>query len=123
MLMGDSAELSGAMVHRFLVTISFVCCALIVASFAFFAADEASGASTQQVAEISTPAPTAPSKQVHHGAFRRFVDSAASDLTYPFHSLAQTSSQWGNQLLLLVLGLAVYGVGLGYLARYSSGLP
>jgi hypothetical protein len=33
------------------------------------------------------------------------------------------SSEWGNELLLLVLGLTVYGVGLGYLARYSSGMP
>jgi hypothetical protein len=111
------------MVHRFLATVSFICCALIIASFAFFVVDEASGASTQQVAEISTPTSSSSSTPVHHGAVRRFVDSAASDLTYPFHSLAQTSSQWGNELLLLVLGLAVYGVGIGYLSRYASGLP
>jgi hypothetical protein len=110
------------MVHRFLVTVSFVCCALIIASFAFFAVDQVSGASSQQVAELSSPVTSAP-KQSHHGALRRFVDDAASDLVYPFHSLARTSSEWGNELLLLVLGLTVYGVGVGYLARYSSGMP
>jgi hypothetical protein len=111
------------MVHRFLVGISFVCCVLIIASFAFFAVDQVSGASSQQVAELSSPVPSSPSKHVHHGALREFVDSAASDLTYPFHSLARSSSEWANQLLWLVLGLAIYGVGLGYLARYSSGMP
>jgi hypothetical protein len=40
------------MVHRFLVTVSFVCCVLIIASFAFFAVDQVSGASNQQVAEL-----------------------------------------------------------------------
>jgi len=109
------------MVHRFLVTVSFVCCALVIASFAFFAVDQVSGASSQQVASISGSTPAA-KKAAHHGAVRRFVDSAASDLTYPFHSLLNSSSQWANQLLLLILGLAVYGVGLGYLARYASGL-
>ena len=111
------------MVHRFLVSISFVCCALIIASFAFFAVDQVSGASSQQVAELSSPVPNSPSNHVHHGAFRRFIESAATDLTYPFHSLARSSSEWANELLLLVLGLTIYGVGLGYLARYSSGLP
>ncbi len=112
------------MVHRFLVTVSFVCCVLIFASFAFFAVDQASGASTQQVAEISSPTPTSSAKQqVHHTGIRRFVETAASDLTYPFHSLVRSSSEWANELLLLILGLGLYGVGLGYLARYSSGLP
>jgi uncharacterized membrane protein len=111
------------MVHRFLATVSFVCCVLIIASFAFFVVDQVSGASSQQVAEISAPVTSSPDKHVHHAAVRRFVDTAASDLTYPFHSLAGSSSEWANELLLLVLGLAVYGVGLGYLARYSSGMP
>ena len=109
------------MVHRFLVTASFVCCALVIASFAFFATDQASGASSQQVASVSGSAP--PVKHVvHHGPIRRFVDAAAKDLTYPFQSLATSASQWANHLLLLILGLAVYGVGLGYLARYASGM-
>lgn len=111
------------MIHRFLVTVSFVCCVLIIASFAFFAVDQVSGASSQQVAELSSPTPSSPSKHVHRAALRRFVDTAATDLTYPFHSLVRSSSEWANQLLFLVLGLTVYGVGLGYLARYSSGMP
>ena len=111
------------MVHRVLVTVSFVCCALIVASFTFFAADQMSGASSTQVAAIAgSPAPSAKQTPTKHGALRRFVESAAKDLTYPFHSVLLSTSRWANELLLLVLGLTVYGVGLGYLARYSAGL-
>ena len=109
------------MVHRFLVTVSFVCCVLVIASFAFFATDQASGASSQQVASLNGSTP--PTKHAAHpGPIRRFVEGAAKDLTYPFQSLVTSSSQWANHLLLLILGLAVYGVGLGYLARYASGL-
>ena len=112
-----------AMVHRFLVSASFICCTLVIASFAFFAFDQVSGASSNQVAEIAGST-TASTKSTHHKApIRQFVDGAAKDLTYPFHSLLRSTSEWANELLLLVLGLTVYGVGLGYLARYSSGLP
>jgi hypothetical protein len=112
------------MVHRFLVSCSFVCCAVVIASFGFFAVDQVSGASSEQAAQIASGSPTPPAKApAHHGAVRRIVDSAAKYLTYPFHSLLRSASKWANQLLLLVLGLTVYGVGLGYLARYSSGLP
>jgi hypothetical protein len=110
------------MVHRVLVTVSFVCCALIVASFTFFAVDQVSGASSSQVAAIAGSAPSPAKQKIHHGPVRRFVDSAAKDLTYPFHGVLLSSSRWANELLLLVLGLTVYGVGLGYLARYSAGL-
>jgi hypothetical protein len=94
----------------------------VIASFAFFAADQASGASKNQVAEVAGSATPSSSSAAHHGAIQRFVDGAAKDLTYPFHSLLDSSSQWENELLLLILGLAVYGVGLGFLARYTSGL-
>jgi len=111
------------MVHRVLVTVSFICCTVVIASFGFFAVDQVSGASSQQVAQIAGSTSTPPAKPAkHHGPIRRFVDTAAKDLTYPFHSLLTSSSEWANELLLLVLGLTVYGVGLGYLARYTSGL-
>jgi hypothetical protein len=111
------------MVHRFLVSCSFVCCALVIASFAFFAVDQVSGASNHQVAELAgSTAPPAKST-THHAVIRQFVDGAAKGLTYPIHSLLRSTSEWANRLVLLVLGLAVYGVGLGYVARYSSGLP
>jgi hypothetical protein len=97
-----------------------------LASFALFALDQISGASKQQVAEIAAGSPTrAGTPIVHHqhGQPRRFIDGAAKALTYPFHSLVSSDSQWGYHLFLLVCGLLLYGLGLGYLGRYANGLP
>jgi hypothetical protein len=110
------------MVNRALGTISFVCCALIIASFAFFAVGQLSGASQQQAAETAgTPIP-AQSANPDRRQPRHFVDGAARALTSPFNSLLRSGSKWADQLFLLVCGLTVYGVGLGYLRRYASGL-
>jgi hypothetical protein len=110
------------MVHRFLVSCSFVCCMFIIASFAFFAVDQMSGASAQQAAETAgTPIPAHSAKK--HSQPRRFVDGAARALTYPFQSVVPSGSKWADELILLVCGLALYGLGLGYVARYTSGLP
>jgi hypothetical protein len=110
------------MLHRVLASCSLVCCALIIASFAFFAVDQMSGASQQQAAETAgTPIPAA--SRAHHEQPRVFVDGAAKALTYPFHSLLHSGSVWADRLFLLVCGLALYGLGLGYVARYASGTP
>jgi hypothetical protein len=110
------------MVHRVLATFSFVCCALVIASFTFFAVDQMSGASKQQAAVTAgTPIPKK-SGDPDRKQPRRFVDAAARELTAPFRSVVNTHSQWADHLILLVCGLAVYGVGLGYLSRYASGV-
>jgi hypothetical protein len=111
------------MVNRALGTVSFVCCAMVIASFGFFAVDQMSGASQQQAAVTAgTPIPGQKSNPDRKQP-RRFVDGAARALTSPFNSILRSESQWADQLFLLVVGLAVYGVGLGYLRRYASGLP
>lgn len=111
------------MVHRALGTVSFVCCALIIASFGFFAVDQMSGASQQQAAETAgTPIPA---KKSNPGSRqpRKVIDSASRTLTSPFNSIVGSHSEWANHLVVLVCGLTLYGVGLGYLRRYTAGLP
>jgi hypothetical protein len=111
------------MVHRVLGFVSFVCCALIIASFAFFAVDQMKGASQQQVAETTGAAVTPKPAGTDHKQPRRFIDDAAHALTSPFSSIVNSGSTWADHLILLVCGLTVYGVGLGYLRRYAAGLP
>jgi hypothetical protein len=53
------------------------------------------------------------------GQPRRFIDGAASELTAPFRAVADSANQWVQHGLGTVFALAVYGVGLGFLARYS----
>jgi hypothetical protein len=110
------------MVNRALGTISFVCCALIIASFGFFAVGQMSGASQQQAAETAgTPIPSQKNSP-DRAQPRRLVDGAAHALTSPFNSLLRSGSKWADELFVLVCGLALYGVALGYLRRYASGL-
>src|SRR5579875_3664142 len=111
------------MVHRVLGTVSFVCCALIIASFAFFAVDQMSGASQQQSAVTAgTPIP-ANQPNPDRKQPRKFIDAASHALTSPFNSIVDSGSTWADHLVLLVCGLTLYGVGLGYLRRYAAGLP
>ena len=53
----------------------------------------------------------------------KFIDGAAAELTSPFRSLIKTNSVWVLEIVPTLLALLVYGVGLGYLARWASGRP
>jgi hypothetical protein len=124
MLVAAAAD-KDLVIHRALVLIALVCCTLVTASFALFADGQIAGASKHQQTELAdrssaTPAST---RAGHHPAQpRRFIDGAASDLTSPFHSIVHTNNQWAVHLVPTILALLVYGLGLGYLARYARGL-
>jgi hypothetical protein len=110
--------------RRALVLTSLVCCALLLASFALFAHDQAAGASAHQQNELASApavAPSAPAASRPPGQPRRFIEGAASNLTAPFRSIVKSSSPWVDHGLPTLFGLIVYGVGLGFLARFSSG--
>jgi hypothetical protein len=116
---------TGPVLRRIIVLASLGCCALVVASFAMFMRDQLSGASQHQVQEIATSATAAGPldiQQVHHGQPRQFIDDAASTLTSPFKSIVQSNSQWVQHGVPTLIALLVYGGGLGYLARFTSGL-
>jgi len=122
MLVARAADLA-AVIHHALRTISFACCALVIASFTLFAVDQVSGASQHQQDELSAgvaPTPGAPAAK-KKAQPRRFIDGAASNLTSPFSSIVQSSNAWVDHGIPAVLALAVYGLGLGFVARYSRG--
>jgi hypothetical protein len=108
-------------IHRVLVLAAYICCGLVIASFALFARDQFAGASKHQQSELlagsSTAAPASQAK-THHGQPRAFIDGAARVLTTPVRSLVHTSSDWAIELEATILALLVYGVGLGFLARF-----
>jgi hypothetical protein len=122
MLIALSAD-TESVVSRALRTTAFLCCLLIVISFALFARDQAAGASqhqqTELVAGTSTGTPSgSPSKP--HAQPRRFIDDAAKTLTAPFDAVVRSSNPWVKHGLPALFALLVYGLGLGYLARYSA---
>jgi len=111
-------------IHRVLVLTAYMCCGLVIASFSLFARDQLAGASKHQQSEIIAGAQTTAvsiPEATHHGQPRAFIDGAARVLTSPFRSLVSSHSQWVMHIVPSLLALLFYGVGLGYLARYSSG--
>jgi hypothetical protein len=102
-----------------------VCCGLVIVSFAMFAVDQTGGASRHQVAELAagTPARTAAPTTIdtRPGQPRRFIDGAAKALTAPFRAVVDSGSQWVEEGFATLCALLLYGVGLGYLARYTQG--
>jgi hypothetical protein len=110
-------------IHRAIVLVALACSGLVLASFVMFTRDQLAGASQHQASEVSTgptsqPAAPKPKQQAEPG---RFIVGAARTLTSPFASIVNSSSAWVEHGIPTLLGLLVYGVGLGYLARYSRG--
>jgi hypothetical protein len=113
---------TGNVISRVLRLTAFACCALVVVSFAMFARDQMAGASQhQQTALVAGAHPTAASSTpVKHAEPRRSIDAAAKVLTKPFEAIVQSTNLWVTHGLPAVLALLVYGLGLGYLARFSA---
>jgi hypothetical protein len=102
---------------------SIVACAIVIASFTLFAVNQTGRASTHQQqllsGEVSSEAGAqAPARKSHESSVRRTIDEASEWLTSPFDGLTSGSnSEWANHGIDLALALAVYGFGLGFLAR------
>jgi hypothetical protein len=123
MLAARAAD-AGGVIHRAIVLVALACSGLVLASFVMFARDQISGAAKQQANAVSSPPPgqaAVPSKPKAQGQPGRFIDGAAADLTSPFRSIVQSGSAWVQHGIPTLIALLVYGVGLGYLARFSRG--
>jgi hypothetical protein len=103
---------------------SRIICVIVVVSFAIFAVDQTSNASTHQQNEVNaisspTTTPTStPARVSHENAVHKAIDEVAGELTSPFSGItAGSSSQWAIRGVDTVMALLVYGLGLGYLAR------
>jgi hypothetical protein len=121
MLNGRQAD-SVSVVYRALKLVSVACCLLVVMSFAMFADDQLSSASRNQQTELATGVtpPAGASPQTHQrGQPGRFIDGAATELTAPFRMIVASANEWVQHGLETVFALAFYGLGLGFLARYS----
>lgn len=103
--------------------VAIVCSLLIAASFCMFARDELSGASKRQQNEI-TQGDAGTKAVIKHHQPRIFIDGAARKLESPFAGFVSSStSHWVRQGIPALIGLLLYGAGLGYLSRFASGRP
>jgi hypothetical protein len=115
------------MLARLLRLASIAICLIAIASFATFALDQTSSASSHQQAELNAsgpdaPATTASSKPKQKSALHEAIDKAFSTLSSPFSGITSgSSSQWTIQIVDTLLVLLVYGFGLSFLARLLPG--
>ena len=102
------------MIHRALVLTAYICCGLVIASFALFARDQFAGASEHQQTELvagsNTTSPTIV-VETHHGQPRASLDDAARALTAPVRAVLHSSSAWVVEIEGAIFGVLVYGVG------------
>lgn len=101
---------------------SRIACLIVIVSFAIFALEQTSEASSHQQNEVTGSAIGAAAprseKHTHEGTVHRVIDEVASALTSPFSGItAGSTSQWAIRGVGTVLALLVYGIGVGYLAR------
>jgi len=103
---------------------SRVICLIVIVSFALFAIEQTSSASTHQQNELNEGAPaasrtTATEKPKTKSAVHRTIDEVSSSLTSPFSGVtAGWKNQWAIHGVDLVLALLLYGFALGFLARF-----
>jgi hypothetical protein len=102
---------------------SILLCLIVGVSFALFVIDKTSNASAHQQHAVNDPneQPQSSTAAVPHGgesSARKTIDEAAEKVTSPFSGITEGwSSEWSKRGVLLLLTLAIYGFGLGFIAR------
>jgi len=105
-------------VASLLRTLAFAMSALVVLGFAMFAVDQSSAASQRQEDKVQDITPTAaPAVQPAHTGLRRTIDNVDQALLSPFGTVGGDSA-WLRHGVPAFLAFLLYGVGLGYLARW-----
>jgi hypothetical protein len=102
--------------------------AVVIVSFGLFAVDELNGASANNQAKLAqdleaNPAPAAAAQRAKdHGAVREAIDKGNDALVSPFQGIvAGDDSRWVKRGVPGLLALIVFGLGLGFLARFMRG--
>ncbi len=101
---------------------SRIACLIVIVSFGLFVIDQTSRASTHQQEAVNgtNGGPTSKSKPpVKEDEAHKVIDEVADKLTSPFSGItAGSTSQWAIRGVGTVMALLIYGVGLGFLARF-----
>jgi hypothetical protein len=113
------------MLARVLRLASIAICLIAIVSFATFALDQTSSASSHQQAQVDASVPAGlgtatvrSSSEGHKSGLHEALDKASSTLSSPFSGVTGgSSSEWTIHVVNTLLMLLVYGFGLGFLAR------
>jgi hypothetical protein len=102
---------------------SRIACLIVIVSFGLFVIDQTSSASTHQREALNGtnggPASVPAAQPAKEGEAHKAIDEVADKITSPFSGItAGSTSQWVIRGVATVMALLVYGVGLGFLARF-----
>jgi hypothetical protein len=102
---------------------SILLCLVVSVSFALFVIDKTSNASAHQQREVNAaseqPQSGRPAAREKEGSARKTIDEAAEKITSPFSGITEGwRSEWPKRIVLLLLTFAIYGFGLGFVARF-----
>lgn len=114
------------MVERVVRLVAIVCSVLLLLSFGLCAVDQLGGASRRQQQALAQDQPASPGAlpvPARQHQPRRFIDGAARTLTKPFAGVTSSKEVWVNRTVPTAIGLLIFGLGLGMLARYARSLP
>ena len=116
------------MVERLLRTVAIAVSLILVASFALFAVDELNCATRRnetklsQDLEANPPPAVERQREKDHGTVRETIDDANDVLVSPFTGLTSSSgNHWVQRGVPALVALLVFGLGLGFLARFAHG--
>lgn len=112
---------------------AIACSIIVVLGWGLFAYGETRAASDLSATESSgrvaarAPDPSPDQERARekaHSKAHELVDDANDILLSPFASISDdSSSKWARRTVPAVIALLVYGLGLGFLARFASGRP
>jgi hypothetical protein len=115
----------GSLIRYIAIAIS----AVVVLGFALFAVNEMNKGSETQQQKIEKELGHDPNdminpssrdeayREAHQGKFHETVDDINDVLLAPFANVVDSNSAWVNHLVPTILGLLIYGFGLGMLAN------
>ena len=115
------------MFERSLRVVAIVLSAVVALGFILFVLENADRASDRTVDEITyqrvDPPPAGERvREQRHSKLREAIDDANDILLKPFAGISDSaSSRWVQRGVPALLGLLVYGFGLGFLARFARG--
>jgi hypothetical protein len=118
-------------IERALRFAAVICSLIVVLGWGWFAADQTSAASQKTQDEIAgqtakqavNPDPDQErAREQVNSKIHEYVDDANDVLLSPFSSISENmDSKWARRTIPALIALAVYGFGLGLLARVAAG--
>jgi hypothetical protein len=116
-----------SVIERAIRVVAIVASAIVLISFGLFAVDQFRATSEREqnrLAEQDTVDPSAAQERQRerkHSGLREAIDDADDFLVSPFSGIVEGGGRWATRGVPTLLALLVYGLGLGFLARFARG--